>query len=62
MFDFVKKEPAMVMAVIQTGVALGVSFGLKLTAEQVGGIMAFSAAVLGLVVRQMVTPNAKVSP
>ncbi len=48
----------MVMATVQAGLALGVSFGLKLTVEQVGSIMAFSAAVLGLVVRQMVSPNA----
>ena len=38
------------------GIALGVSFGLNLSADQVGAIVAFSAAVLGLIARQKVTP------
>ena len=59
MFDYIKKEPAMVMAAIQSGLALGVSFGLKLSVEQAGAIMAFSAAVLGLITRQLVSPAAK---
>lgn len=56
MFDYIKAEPAMVMAAVQAALSLGVSFGLQLTVEQAGAIMAFSAAVLGLVVRRMVSP------
>ena len=51
------REPAMWMAVIQAGVALGISFGLGLSAEQVGTITALSAAILGLITRQVVTAN-----
>lgn len=51
------REPVMFMAVVQSGLALLIAFGLNLTGDQVGAIMAFSAAILGLVVRQNVTPT-----
>ena len=51
-----KTEPALILSVLQAALALGVSFGLHLTAEQVGGIVALSAAIFGLVIRQHVTP------
>lgn len=50
------REPVMFLAVIQTALALVVSFGLNLDGVQTGAIMAFSAAVLGLIARQKVTP------
>ena len=53
------REPVMVMALIQSGVALGISFGVGLTAEQVGAIMAFSAAVVGFITRTQVSPGGK---
>ncbi len=46
----------MVLAVVQAGLALAVGFGLHLTTEQMGLIIAFSAAVLGLWTRSKVTP------
>lgn len=51
------REPVMFMAVIQAGIALGISFGLHLSPEQIGAIMAFSAALIGLVARAKVTPK-----
>ena len=51
------REPVMFMALVQTALALGISFGLNLSADQTAGIMAFSAAVLGFVARSQVTPN-----
>jgi hypothetical protein len=59
MNKFWNREPAMFMATIQAAIALGISFGLDLTGDQVGAIMAFSAAVLGLVTRSQVFPAAK---
>ncbi len=51
-----------IVAVIEAAIALGVAFGLDLTKEQVGAIMAFVAAVGGLIsiliVRPRVTPVA----
>ena len=51
------REPVLVMAVIQAGIALAVAFGLQWTAEQVALLVAFSATVLGLIARAKVTPN-----
>lgn len=51
------REPTMILATLQALIALGISFGLGLTAEQVGAIMAASAAVLGLITRSQVTPS-----
>ena len=50
------REPVMILAIIQTGLALVIGFGLDLTPQQIGAIMAFAAAVLGFVARQQVTP------
>lgn len=47
----------MVLAVIQAVIALVVSFGLHLSSEQIGSIMATSAALLGLITRSQVTPS-----
>lgn len=51
------REPAMVLAVLQAGLALAIGFGLNLTGEQVSLLLAFSAAVLGLVTRSQVMPR-----
>lgn len=56
MMNLWSREPAMFLAVVQAGLALGLSFGLHLTPERIGAIMAFSAAVLGFVTRSQVTP------
>lgn len=53
MFD---REPALILAAVQAALALVVAFGLNLTAEQVGAILAASAAVLGVITRQHVKP------
>lgn len=49
-------EPVLVAAVIQAGIALAVSFGAHLTVDQVGAIMAFTAAVSAVIVRSYVVP------
>ncbi len=50
------REPAAVAAVIAIAINLGISFGLRLTIEQVALINALVVGVLGLVVRQQSTP------
>ena len=55
--DRLSQEPVLVLAVVQSILAVAVSFGLGLTGEQVGGILAVSAALLGLIARQRVTPT-----
>lgn len=56
-----QREPALLVGLVQTLLALAVSFGLSLSAEQVGAIMAAAAAVLAFVTRQaVVSPQAAV--
>jgi hypothetical protein len=51
------REPAMVIAIVQAVLALVVAFGLQLSAEQVGAVLALTAAVLGFLTRSQVTPS-----
>jgi hypothetical protein len=51
------REPVLVLAAVQALVALAVGFGLPLSAEQVALIVAATAAVLGFIARQQVTPK-----
>ena len=51
------REPVMVLAVLQAGIALAIAFGVELTNEQTGALVAFSAAVLGVITRSRVTPT-----
>ena len=51
------REPAIIIGLIQAGLALAVGFGLSLTNEQMGLIMAFTAAVLSVVTRSQVSPS-----
>ena len=52
------REPAMILAVVQAALALAVAFGVGLSVEQTGAVLAVSAAVLGLLTRSQVTPVA----
>ena len=54
--DRLSQEPVLVLAVVQAVLALITAFGLGLTGEQVGAILAVTAAVLGLIARTKVTP------
>jgi hypothetical protein len=55
-----REEPVLTLAVVQSGVAMLVGFGLSWTGEQVGLVVGFSAAVLGWIARSQVTPNSRV--
>lgn len=50
------REPILWLAFVQAVIAFVVSFGLDLSGEQTGSIMAVTAALLGLVARQRVSP------
>ena len=51
------REPAAIAAVIAIAINLAISFGLKLTVDQVALINALVVGILGLIVRQSVTPT-----
>lgn len=53
-----KAEPTMILAVVSAGIALAIGFGAPITTQQMGLIMAFVAAVLGLINRSQVTSAA----
>lgn len=56
--DRVKEEPVAFQGVVQTGLALGIAFGLNISTEALGAIVAFSAALLSFLTRTQVTPLA----
>ena len=55
------REPAMIMAALQSLLALAVGFGLDITPEQIGLILAAVAGVVGLIVRSQVSPVAGIN-
>lgn len=55
MKNFWKAEPALILGFVQAVLALAITFGIGLTVEQVGAILAASAALLGLLTRSQVT-------
>ena len=58
--DRIRREPALVTGLVGAVIALGVSFGLELSGEQTGAIMALVSAILAVVTRQQVTPYTNV--
>lgn len=52
------REPAAIAAVIAIAINLAITFGLKLTVDQVALINALAVGILALLVRQTVTPTA----
>lgn len=56
----IRKEPALVSGFVSAVIALAIAFGLNLSTEQVGAIMALVAAGLAIITRSQVTPNASV--
>lgn len=53
------REPAIIIGLVQAVIALGAAFGLDLSPEQVGALLAATAAILAVVTRSQVTPVAK---
>lgn len=53
---WLSREPVAVQAVIQAAIAMAMGFGFDISPEQMGLILMFTAAVLGLITRQQVTP------
>jgi len=50
------REPVLVYTLVQTAVTLAVTFGLRLTVEQIGAILVFTGAILSFIVRGKVQP------
>jgi len=52
-----QREPVAILAALQAALALALAFGLDLTADQVGTIVALSSVLLGVTARSQVTPT-----
>lgn len=50
------REPAVLLGLLNAGLALGVGFGLPMTPSQATLLNAFMAALLGFVTRSQVSP------
>ena len=57
----IQREPALVVGLVGAVIALALAFGLDLSVQQQGAIMAVVVAVLAVITRQSVTPNATVA-
>lgn len=55
--DRLRSEPALAAGIVQAVLATAVAFGLPLNDLQQGSLLALSAAVLAVFVRQRVTPT-----
>lgn len=58
MWKKIQEEPVLVQGLAQAALALGISFGLPLSSDQVGAILAVTAALLAFWARTQVTPLA----
>jgi hypothetical protein len=54
-WDFIKSEPAVIIAVLGACIAVLASFGLALSATQVSAVTALVTVVVGILTRQVVT-------
>lgn len=55
-----KREPALWLGLVNTVLALVLAFGVSLSADQIGGILAATSALFALITRTQVTPNINV--
>jgi hypothetical protein len=61
MVEYIKKEPVVVLALVEAALVTAVAFGLQISVEQKVAIAGLTAAVLTVVTRQMVSPVAKLA-
>lgn len=57
--NIIKNEPVLIQGLIQAVLGLLLAFGVSLSDEQVGSIMAITAVVLAILARMFVTPTNK---
>ncbi len=57
MKNIILREPVLTQGVVQSVLGLVLAFGVDLSSEQTGAILAVTAAVLALATRRVVTPT-----
>ena len=58
--NVVKNEPVLIQSLVQAILGLFLAFGVDLSNEQTGSIMAVVAVILAIVARMFVTPTNKI--
>ncbi len=58
--EIVKNEPVLIQSLVQAVLGLFLAFGVNLSNEQTGSIMAVVAVILAIVARMFVIPTNKV--
>ncbi len=53
-----RREPVLIASLVRAVIVLGTAFGLELDAAQIGALILFAEAVLGVIVRSAVTSPA----
>lgn len=51
------REPALILGLIAAGIALAIGFGLDISTEQVGLVMAAVTALFAVITRSQVSPT-----
>lgn len=59
--NLVKNEPVLIQSLVQAILGLVLAFGVDLSNEQTGSIMAVVAVILAIVARMFVTPTNKIA-
>jgi hypothetical protein len=60
--NVLRNEPVLIVGLVEVVLGMFLAFGVDLTNEQVGSIMALTSIVLAILVRMFVTPVAPVPP
>jgi hypothetical protein len=58
--NVVKNEPVLIQSLVQAILGLVLAFGVDLSNEQTGSIMAVVAVILAIIARMFVTPTNKI--
>jgi hypothetical protein len=60
--NVLRNEPVLIVGLVEVVLGMFLAFGVDLTNEQVGSIMALTSIILAILVRMFVTPVAPVPP
>jgi hypothetical protein len=58
--NVIKNEPVLIQSLVQAILGLVLAFGVDLSNEQTGSIMAVVAVILAIIARMFVTPTNKI--
>lgn len=59
--NLIKNEPVLIQSAVQAILGLVLAFGVSLSNEQVGSVMAVTAVILAIAARMFVTPTNKLN-